>query len=52
MENSLKNYVDGIENEKLVGKVLKLENTVKKLTSENNSLKVKINNLEDRKSVV
>lgn len=46
MENSLKNYVDGIENEKLVGKVLKLENTVKKLTSENNSLKVKINNLE------
>jgi hypothetical protein len=47
MENNLKNYVDEIENEKLISKVLKLENTVKKLTSENNNLKVKVNNLEN-----
>jgi hypothetical protein len=46
MESGLKNYVDEIEIDKLMSKVSKLETTVKKITTENNSLKVKVNNLE------
>jgi hypothetical protein len=46
MENNLLNFIDDKGTEKLSAKVLALESQVKKLTSENMSLKAKVNNLE------
>jgi predicted nuclease with TOPRIM domain len=44
---NLKNYIDDSESEKLLLKISKLEEQVKKLGNENNVLKAKLNNLEN-----